>query len=188
LKRLVLLVVLLAGCKRSGIVPPVGTVADSSLPDQTVYAMRTYLVRNGARASLVEADTAYINQQMNSADLVGLRITFFDSLTGRTTSVVTSRTGKYDIRNQSLDARGNVVAVTADVNPKTLKTEHLVYDKIQDRIHSDTAFTVTGVTEHMSGNAFEADPSFKVVTVVRPRAKEKLAPPKRSTTKGKGSK
>lgn len=172
------LVVLLVACSSSGIAPPKATSADSLAPDQTMTAMKTYLVRNGIRTSLVEADTAFINQQTHNADLVGLRITFFDSTSGRTMSVVTSRTGQYDMEKQSLDARGNVVATTTE--NKVLKTEHLVYDKVQDRIHSDTAFTVTGSTENISGSAFEADPGFKSVLVIHPRAREKQGPPKRS--------
>jgi len=171
------LFLLLAACTSSGIAPPNATSADSLAPDQTMTAMKTYLVRNGIRTSLVEADTAFVNQQSHTADLVGLRITFFDSTSGRTISVVTSQTGKYDLEKQSLDARGNVVATTTE--NKILKTEHLVYDKVQDRIHSDTAFTVTGSTENISGTAFEADPGFKSVLVLNPRGREKRAPARR---------
>jgi LPS export ABC transporter protein LptC len=175
-----LLLVLAVACSNSGTTPPKANSADSLAPDQTMTAMKTYLVRNGIRTSLVEADTAYINQQTHNADLVALRITFFDSTSGRTISVVTSKTGKYDMERQSLDARGNVIAVTSPEG-KILKTEHLVYDKVQDRIHSDTAFTVTGPTENVSGSAFEADPGFKSVLVSHPRAREKSAPAKRKT-------
>ncbi len=171
--------VLVAACSNSGIAPPKATSADSLAPDQTLAAMKTYIVRNGIRTSRVEADSAFINQQTHNADLIGLRITFFDSTSGRTISVVTSKTGKYDLERQSLDARGNVVAVTSPEG-KILKTEHLVYDKVQDRIHSDTAFTVTGSTENISGSAFEADPGFKSVLVIHPRGREKQGPPKRT--------
>ena len=99
---------------------------------------------------------------------------------------MTAKTGTYDTRTQRLDARGNVVAVTSPEG-KILKTEHLVYDQVQDRIHSDTAFTVTGATENVSGSAFEADPGFKSVLVMHPRAREKLAPAKRKApTMGRG--
>lgn len=181
-----LLFLLVGACSNSGIAPPKATSADSLAPDQVMTGMKTYLVRNGIRTSLVEADTAFINQQTHNADLVGLRVTFFDSTSGRTMSVVTSKTGKYDMERQSLDARGNVVAVTTE--SKTLKTEHLVYDKVQDRIHSDTAFTVTGSTENMTGSAFESDPGFKSVLVLHPRGRETRAPAKRATTKRGGNK
>lgn len=185
--RLLPVLALLAACRTSGITPPKATAADSTAPDQIMHGMVTYLVRNGVQTSKVEADTAYINQQTHYADLTGVRLTFFDSTTGRSISTITSATGRYDMQNQSLDARGNVVAVTN--TGKTLKTEHLVYDKIQNRIHSDTAFTVTGSTEHMSGTAFETDPDFKVVTVTHPRGGE-IVPPakaKRGTAKsGRG--
>lgn len=183
MKWLLLAIVLLGGCRRPGIVPQKAAVADSLAPDQVVWGMRMYMVRNGVRVSLVEADTAFINQQTNITNMLGVRITFFDSLTGRTTSTVTSKTGVYDMRNESLDARGSVVALTNE--NKTLRTEHLVYDKVQNQIHSDSAFTVVSPTEHMSGNAFEADPSFKTVTVVKPRAREKAASAKRPPTQPK---
>ena len=185
-RHLLLLVALAVACGTSGTTPPKADITDSTAPDQTMVKMKTYLVRNGIRTSLVEADTAYINQRTHLADLVGLKVTFFDSTSGRVISVVTSQSGQYDLERQSLDARGNVVAVTSPEG-KILKTEHLVYDKVQDRIHSDTAFTVTGPTENVSGSAFEADPGFKSVLVMHPRAREKLAPAKRKApTRGRG--
>ena len=180
------LLLLLAACSNAGVAPRKSTSTDSLAPDQTMTRMKTYIVRNGVKRSDVEADTAYVNQQTHMADLVSLRVTFFDSSSGRPISVVTSRTGKLDLEKQSLDARGNVVATTTE--NKVLKTEHLVYDKVQDRIHSDTAFTVTGSTENMSGTSFEADPGFKSVLVLHPVGRAKRAPAKRPNVKRGGSK
>jgi LPS export ABC transporter protein LptC len=180
------LLLLLAACSNAGVAPPKASVEDSLSPDQTMMAMKTYIIRSGVKRSDVEADTAFVNQQTHLANLVGLRVTFFDSSTGRPVSVITSKTGEFNIETNRLDARGNVVATTSE--NKILKTEHLVYDKVQDRIHSDTSFTVTGSTENMSGTSFEADPGFKSVLVLRPSGREKRAPAKRPSAKRGGSK
>lgn len=180
------LLLLLSACGNSGVPPRKSDSTATRTPDQTMTRMKTYIVRNGVKRSDVEADTAYVNQQTHMADLVGLRVTFFDSSSGRPISVVTSRTGKLDLDKQSLDARGTVVATTTE--NKVLKTEHLVYDKVQDRIHSDTAFTVTGSTENMSGTSFEADPGFKSVLVLHPVGRAKRAPAKHPKGPRGGSK
>jgi LPS export ABC transporter protein LptC len=179
-----LLLVALAACGNSGVAPPKATTEDSLAPDQVMIGMKTVIVRNGVRTSLAEADTAFINQTSQMADLIGVRITFYDTTTGRTISVVTSKTGQYDFGKESLDARGNVVAVTSE--EKILKTEHLVYDNVANRIHSDTAFTMTGATENIAGSAFESDPGFKSVLVVHPVGQEKQAPVRRAGTKAPG--
>lgn len=176
-----MLLLLLTACRQSRFTPPKATSADSLAPDQIQYGSRTYLLRNGVRSTMVEAESTWINQQTHEADLFGLRITFFDSTTGRTESVVTARTGKYDIQNQSLDARGDVVARTT--TDKTLRTQHLIYDQIQNLIHSDSAFTVTGSSENMAGTSFETDPAFKTVIVTKPRGREKAVAAKRPAPK-----
>ncbi len=180
-----LLILAVAACGNNGVAPPKNTSVDRQAPDQVMTGMRTYILRQGVKRADAEADTAFINQQTHLADLVGLRVTFFDTTTGRVMSVITSKTGKLDLETQGFDARGNVVAVTTE--GKTLKTEHLVYDKVQDRIHSDTAFTITGSTEDMSGSSFESDAGFKSVLITHPVGREKKVPAKRAGTKSGGS-
>ncbi len=159
-----LLITLVTACADRGAAPPVVAQPDSA--DQVMEHMTTDIERNGVRVDSIQADTAWLYQARQVADLRGVHVTFFDS-TGRVVSNITANTGNYDIASHRLEARGNVVAVTP--SGKVLKTEHLVYDQSKDRITSDTTFVSTSPAETISGSSFEADPDFKNIRVINPR-------------------
>ena len=162
------LLVLVMGCADRG-VPPTRTVQPDSA-DQVMEAMTTAIERNGVRVDSIQADTAWIYQARQVADLKGVHVTFFDS-TGRVVSNITANAGSYDIASHRLEARGSVVAVTPA--GKVLKTEHLVYDQSKDRISSDTNFVSTSPGETSSGSSFDADPTFKNIKVINPRGAQR---------------
>ncbi len=159
-----LLIVLVTACADRGAAPPGIARPDSA--DQVMEHMTTAIERNGVRVDSIQADTAWLYQARQVADLKGVHVTFFDS-TGRVVSNITAITGNYDIAAHRLEARGNVVAVTP--GGKVLKTEHLVYDQSRDQISSDTTFVSTSPGETISGSSFEADPTFKNIKVINPR-------------------
>jgi LPS export ABC transporter protein LptC len=154
----------LAGCTAPGIQPHRTVVADSA--DQVYAGMTTTISRDGVRESIVNADSTWVYEQRNVSDLKGMTVTMFDS-TGAVVSRIKADKGIYHIREQSLDARGHVVATTPSGN--VLKTEHLIYDTRRNLITSDTAFTSTGPKGSLSGAHFEADPGFQNVRVTAPR-------------------
>jgi LPS export ABC transporter protein LptC len=169
MKRLAMLALTVtAACGRPGVVPTQTAVADSA--DQIMTQMWTNIVRNGLNVSKVEADTAYIYEGRRVADLVGMKLTFFDS-TGAISSVVTAKTGQYQMTDGILDARGNVVAT----NPggRVLKTEHFVYDRLSNQIRSDTAFTFTSPGGNGSGASFTSDIGFRNIVTTRPRGQQR---------------
>jgi hypothetical protein len=51
---------------------------------------------------------------------------------------------------------------------RVLKSEHLVYDKVQNQIYSDTAYTFTSPDGNGSGASFVSDPDFKQIRAQRP--------------------
>lgn len=154
----------LAACTEQGIQPHRTIVSDSA--DQVYAGMTTTISRDGVRESIVNADSTWVYEQRSVSDLKGMTVTMFDS-TGAVVSKITADKGIYRIREQSLDARGHVVATTPGGN--VLKTEHLIYDTRRNLITSDTAFTSTGPKGSMAGAHFEADPGFKNVVVNAPR-------------------
>lgn len=168
--RLALPLLLLAGCRDQGIQPPRTVAADSA--DQTYKTMSTEITRGGVRVSFVEADSAWVYQARQIADLKTMKVTFFDS-SGATISTVTAKTGRYNMRDQSLDARGDVVAVSSQ--GRVLKTPHLTYDRAQNVIMSDTTFTSTSPKGDLAGSSFTSDPGFRTVTVIRPKGAAKGA-------------
>lgn len=154
--RAIVAVLTLAACAPRGVAPSRTTLADSS--DQVMDSMRTIITRNGIKATELEADTAWIYQSRQVADLKGVRIVFFEP-NGSISSTVTAATGTYQMRDGTLDARGNVVATTP--SGRVVKTEHLVFDRIANQIRSDTAYTLTTPTEEGSGMGFTTDPDFR---------------------------
>lgn len=155
---------LLAACGDRGIEPPVVAPGDSA--DQVLQGMAFNITAEGVKVSRVEADSAWVYQARQVNDLKKMRVTFFDRTTGEETSVVTADSGWYSQRDQTLDARGNVIATAS--NGRVLKSEHLVYDKVQNQIYSDTAYTFTSPDGNGSGASFVSDPDFKQIRAQRP--------------------
>jgi LPS export ABC transporter protein LptC len=154
----------LIACQDHG-VPPRRTVAADSA-DQILSGMSTTISRDGVRESIVTADSTWIYEQRQVSDLKTMIVTMFDS-TGAVISRITADKGIYRIRDQSLDARGHVVATSP--SGRVLKTEHLVYDTRRNIVSSDTAFTSTSPKLNMSGAYFTADPGFNHVVVTKPK-------------------
>ena len=157
-------VALLAACGDRGIEPPITAPGDSA--DQVMQGMAFNITAEGVKVSRVEADSAWVYQARQINELKKMRVTFFDRVSGKETSVVTADSGSYNKKDQTLDARGNVVATAA--NGKVLKSSHLVYDKVQNQIYSDTAYTFTSPDGNGSGASFVSDPDFKQIRAQRP--------------------
>jgi LPS export ABC transporter protein LptC len=160
MRRLALLgLVVLAACGDRGIEPPVAAVGDSA--DQVIKGMSFNVTTGGVKISRVDAESAWVYNARQMNDLKKLKVTFYDKVTGKETSVVTADSGSFNRKDETLDARGNVVATAA--NGKILKSPHLVYDKVQNMIYSDTAYTFTSPDGAGSGASFTADPDFKQI-------------------------
>lgn len=157
-----------SACRDTGVVPVRGGLADSA--DQVMDSMRYDIVRNGVRTSRVDADSAWIYQARQVADLVGMQVVFYDS-TGRQTSTVKSDSGRYHFRDGTLHAFGNVEVTTA--NGSRLNTQHLVYDRTINQISSDSAYTFTSPDGNGSGENFVTDTDFRQVITHRPRGRQR---------------
>jgi LPS export ABC transporter protein LptC len=161
-------ITLLAACQDRGVEPRRVVSADSA--DQVYDSMTFDITRDGIKSSRVQAESAWVYQARQVADLKNMTVTSYDS-TGAPISVITADKGVYGMRGQNLDARGHVVAHSS--GGRVLKTEHLIYDRGRNRISADSAFTSTSPTGNLSGTWFEADPGFKRVDVIRPKGRGK---------------
>lgn len=163
------LLVLVAACSTDHRVQPRRTAgADSA--DQIYSGMTTTIERDGVRQSNVYADSAWMYQARQLFDLKGMTVTMFDSSGAKISTIVADK-GIYHMREQSLDARGHVVATSS--GGKVLKTEHLIYDKNRNEISADSAFKVTSPQGNASGASFVSDPGFKHVIVDRMKGLQK---------------
>src|SRR5207249_9929790 len=91
MKRLVLIIFVLAGACKSG-TPVTATQAVLDSADQVLVGMTHYVTEDGVLRARVRADTAYFFSNTQRAELRNVHVTFYDQ-TGRPTSVLTSREG-----------------------------------------------------------------------------------------------
>lgn len=142
-------------------------VAASVLPDsaeQVMFALRHQMTTAGVRRAQLVSDTAYFYDDGNRIELRKVRIVFFTA-TGDSSSVLTGRTGRYDVRQQRVEGRGDVVVTSTD--GKRLVSPHLVYDRVTNQITSDTNFTFTEPGRTLSGVGLRTDPQLRNVQVLR---------------------
>jgi LPS export ABC transporter protein LptC len=147
--------------------PPIAankqTLADSA--DQVLYDQRMLITDRGLNRAEILADTAYFFDENTRTDMRIVHGIFYDS-EGKKDAVLTSRTGVYNQRLNSLEARGDVVITAMD--GRTLVTPHVRYDQRVNLISGDTIFTLTtsdGKVLH--GIGFTSDPDLNTVRVLK---------------------
>ena len=155
----------LSACQEEAIRPTI-VIEATDTADQVLYGMEHYITDDGVRRSKVEADTAYIYQGTQIAEMRGVKVTFYNPA-GEVTSTVTGDSGTYQIRDGSMNARGHVVAVTPD--GRTLRSAELKYDSRKQQISSDFPFVYDRAEQHLEGNGFTSDPDFRNVVTRQPR-------------------
>ncbi len=161
-----------AACTDPGVRPTTTSITEAAdTADQVLTGMSHYITENGVRRSLVEADTAYIYDPTQTAELRTAKVTFFDG-SGNQTSTVTADEGTYIIRDGTMHARGNVVATTPD--GRRLTTAVLDFDPKTNTISSDRPFVYSNAAEHVEGNGFRSDPDFKNVVAKQPRGGQRV--------------
>jgi LPS export ABC transporter protein LptC len=156
-------------CGQRGITPARAVRADSA--NQVMSQMAHTITRDGIKSTYLEADSAWVYNERQMIDLKVVRVTFYTA-TGSVRSTVTADSGSYNLRDGSLDARGNVIAVTPPPDSSVLRTEHLTFDRLTNLIRSDTAYTYTGTRGAGSGASFETDPDFKRFRSWQPRGRQ----------------
>lgn len=163
---LALALALLSACKEDK-GPPIAanhkTLADSA--DQVLYSQRMTITDRGLNRAEILSDTAYLFDENTRTDMRVVHGVFFDSQ-GLRDAVLTSRTGVYNQRLNSLEARGDVVITTKD--SRRLETPYVRYDNRVNLISSDTIFTLTDPDGRvLHGIGFTSDPDLNNVHVVR---------------------
>ncbi len=159
----------LAGCVEQRVTPTAtSALADSA--DMVMFAMERSVFQDGVRRALILADTAYTYQNTQIMEFRTLRVTFFDA-SGIQTSVLTAGAGTYRIQSEALDARKDVVVLSAD--GKRLNSQHLLYDKAANQVSTDSAFTFQSATEFVQGSGFTSDPEFRNPVIRQARGRQR---------------
>jgi LPS export ABC transporter protein LptC len=147
-------------------IKPTATIAATDSADQVLYGMTHYVTDGGVMRARVRADTAYLFNPVQTAELRNVHITFYDPH-GAETSTLTSREGTYHWRSGDMEARGNVVVVRK-TDGATLRTDVMRYSQAKNQVSSDHPFVFDEPNRHIEGEGFTSDPDFKVVTAIRP--------------------
>ena len=162
-----------AGCQEEA-VRPTATVQPTDTADQVLFGMEHYITDEGIRRSRVIADTAYLYEGSQIADMRKVHVTFYDR-GGVETSTIDADAGIYQMRDGSMKARGHVVATTPD--GRRLTSDVLNYDSKKNEISSDQAFTYDGADGHLVGDGFRSDPDFRNVATGKPKARQRPGKP-----------
>lgn len=163
------LLVLLSACKdEKG--PPIAankqTIADSA--DQVLYGQRMLITDRGLNRAEIHADTAYFFDENTRTDMRIVSGVFFNA-EGARDAVLTSRTGVYNQRLNSLEARGDVVISTVD--GRRLETPFVRYDNRVNLVSSDTTFKLTMPDgKVVDGIGFTTDPDLNNVHIVKQKS------------------
>lgn len=139
-------------------VKPTATITAADTADQVLFNMTTYVTTNGVLRAKVLADTSYLYNSTQLAEMKNVHVTFYDA-TGRETSTLTCREGT--LRNAGdMEGRGNVVVVRAS-DDGTLRTEKIDFNQRANQVSSDQPFTFDTPQQHLKGVGFTSDPDFK---------------------------
>jgi LPS export ABC transporter protein LptC len=155
-----------AACRDGGRVPTTVNHTDAALDsaDQVMFTIATVITDRGLMRAQLRADTALFFDDNQRIELRGVTTTFFDA-TGKRTSVLTSREGTYNTRQQETEARKDVVVVSDD--GRRLETQQLKYHAGRDEISSDSAFVLTEPGRRLTGIGFISDPDMRNVRVLK---------------------
>ena len=165
-KALLLAIALLCACKEEK-GPPIAankqTIADSA--DQVLYGQRMLITDRGLNRAEIHSDTAYFFDENTRTEMRVVDGKFFNSQ-GLLDAVLTSRTGIYNQRLNSLEARGDVVITTID--GRRLETPYVRYDNRINLVSSDTTFKLTDPDGRvLRGIGFTTDPDLNDLKVVK---------------------
>lgn len=155
----------LAACREDA-ARPLAVVAAADTADQVIVGFEHFVTSNGIRKAQVEADSAYIYTDTQTTDLREVEATFFGA-DGREVATLTARQMLYRFQDNFMEAIGSVVVNATD--GRRLTTERLVYDPAADRVSSDQPFTYDANGQHLVGEGFTTDPSFRNVVTQQPR-------------------
>lgn len=125
------------------------TFADSA--DQVFYGVEAPLESGGVKRGTLYADTMYVMNDQTRFDFIQGR-TEFNTALGVPDGSMRANRGRYDRRMQTLEGWGNVIVESAD--GRRLKSPHVVYNQLQDRISSDTTFEFTEPGRVSTGKGF----------------------------------
>ncbi|MGH7713712.1 MAG: LPS export ABC transporter periplasmic protein LptC [Gemmatimonadaceae bacterium] len=133
--------------------------------DQMLFGVSTVITDAGVRRAELKSDTALMYDNSTRTELRKVNATFF-TVTGVQDATLTSRSGTYNMRLGTMEARGDVV-VTSTAG-RRLTTPELRYDPGRNEVSSDSAFTLTMPDGRVvQGIGFISDPDLNSIRILK---------------------
>lgn len=149
----------LLGCEEK-VKPSILRDIDSqTLPNQESWNSTVVISDSGRVKAIIDAGYIRVfDAQRQTLLSEGVIVRFFDEH-GRQTSELHSREAKVDDGSNNLEAMGEVVVTSSDST--VLKTEHLFWDNVNQRIYTPDEVWITSPKETLQGKGFEAQQNLK---------------------------
>jgi LPS export ABC transporter protein LptC len=157
----------IGACKETTSVPPLSSTLPVDSADQVMMGVTARIHESGLQRAIVLADTAYFLNDQTTLDMRGVSARFFTS-TGVEEGQMTARRAIYDTRTRRFDGFGDVVLRSVD--GRRLTTSQIHFDQANNRITSDSAFTMTEPDRTISGVGFETDPGMNSLRIHQTRS------------------
>ncbi len=194
-----LALLLVLGCERnsqSGLQP-----SGEDIPDQEGWHSRVVVTQKGRRAAVIRYGHM---RKFSKRDMVlfdgGIEVDFYNP-DGEHTSNLVAEEGRMWENIGKIEAFKNVV-VTTD-SGMVLKTQYLVWEQQEEKIHTDKMVTITTRDgDVLTGQGFESDQNFHKWVILKPKGVskkridlsefelaplEKTAPPDTATATGEAT-
>lgn len=137
-------------------------IADSA--DYVMFGVRNFLTDKGVQQAQLESDTVFVFNEGTRFMLRKVRLTFYTQQ-GAPNAVLVGKRGRYDTREQQMEALGDVVVTSTD--GRRLETQQLKFDQARNEISSDSAYVATEGGRRQSGIGFRSDPNMNNVQCLR---------------------
>lgn len=126
------------------------------LPDQEAWNTTIYLSRHGRQEATIRAGHRLYFSETNVTVIdEGIYVEFYEE-DGSLASTLEAERGEIDGLTHDLRVRGNVTVQSTERG--TLETDSLTWINADNLIVTDAAVRLTGDTDVIAGDGFEADP------------------------------
>ncbi|MCY3711709.1 MAG: LPS export ABC transporter periplasmic protein LptC [Gemmatimonadetes bacterium] len=140
-------------------------VAQDALPDQEAWNTTIYLSRDGRQEATIRAGHRLYYSETNVTVIdEGIYVEFFEE-DGSLASTLEAEWGEIDGQTHDLRVRGGVTVHSTERG--TLETDSLTWFNAANLIVTDAAVRLTGDTDVIAGDGFEADPGMRRYSIQR---------------------
>src|SRR5688500_7549659 len=146
-------------CRSEPAVTPTARSPLADSADQVMSGVQFLLTGGGVQQGKLLADSGFMFENSTRIELRGVTTDFFTK-TGEKTGTLTAREGTYRKQRGDLEARKDVVVISAD-SRRRLETEQLRFDERTNLITTDSAFVITQDGQVARGVGFSTDPDVR---------------------------